>query len=276
MSALIAYRNDADAATITATPQTGYPVANMQLRQLSERARFAVANNVINIDLGSVKPVRLVALLAVNALFVAGNTTKIEYSASSGGPWTTVPSPWPNEGAAGKSAARDVSPALYCVIPAAINARHWRITCGWARPGGAPYYEIGRLWISDALLLPGGVDGDWSLGATDAGKLDFSAGLQAFEDPRPRARVVSCSRSQLDALTAFGFADNAVNASDVPSLQALQQEAGATGEVILLPRIATALWMRRLGVYGHLAEIPTIRKLAGTNYAAEIRVIEER
>lgn len=277
MSALIAYRNDADTGTVTAPAMPGYPASNVQERQLSSVLRMSTSSTKqITVDLGSAKTVRLIGLLGVNCDFGGANTTSVQRS-SNGTNWTTVPVVWPTDApsAAKARSSRDVSPALYAII-APTSARYWRITTNWARYAGDAFYEVGRVWLGDALVLADGVDAQWELGATDAGRLDISAGLQAYEDPRPRARRIALSVTGVNTMTAFGFGDDDTHAADVPSAQALTQEAGTTGEVIVLPRTSSPLWIRRLGVYGHMTDMPRIRHMSGPNYAIDLRVTEER
>ena len=84
MSALIAYSNLADEAVLTGGSEPGYPLANLQERQLAKVARVPPPDRTpgwITADLGAGgQVVRLVALLAVNANFGQPNTTIIERS----------------------------------------------------------------------------------------------------------------------------------------------------------------------------------------------------
>lgn len=281
MSAVIAYNNLVDDATLSgaATIVTGFPLANVQTRQLSTTARIATSGTPeIIVDFGAQKAIKLISLLGCNVNFGTANTTTVQYRPGTSGAWTTVAVTWPTDPVVSRAGlSKDAAPALHCVIESGIpNARQVRIQCGWGRLDGAAYYEIGRLWAGDALVLPAGVDGGWASGFDDPGKLDISAGLQAYESQRARPRTMRLSLSGLAALDAFGFSETANTAVERASLQGLQMYAGCTGEIIVLPRTSTSLWMRRIGIYGHLAQTFDIQHQAGPNYSAELSVVEER
>jgi|GEM_PF-2942934 len=285
MAAVIAYRDYVDDATLSgaATIVSGFPVSNVQSRQLSSTTRISTSGTPeIIVDLGATRVVRLVSMLGINARFSAANNTTIEYRATPSAPWQPVAVTWPTDGGAASrlELAREVAPALHCVIedgPAdgGINARQIRIVCGWGPATGETYYEIGRLWVSDALVLPAGVDGTWSMGFREPGKLDVSAGLQAYESPRARPRVLRCSLSKVSTLDAYGFVDGDTVAFERPSLQGLQMYAGTTGEVIVLPRTSSPLWTRRIGVYGHVAQEFDIQHIDGGWFRADGFAVEE-
>jgi hypothetical protein len=157
-----------------------------------------------------------------------------------------------------------------------FKARCVRVAPGWISTDADGWRSIGRLWIGDALILPNGVDARWQQGVLEFGQLDTSAGRQAYENPAARSRTLMCPLSKLDTMQAFGFDEGDTSAADVPCIQSLQLDVGATGEVIVLPRTSSSIWMRRLGIYGHLAKPPTIAHESGPYFSTTLRVIEER
>lgn len=272
--AIISYRNDVDPAVLSGGATAEFGLANLKVRALSTVWRNNVAGATpLVVDFGAPKVIRLFAMANTNARFDAVNATKIEYSAN-GSAWTDTGVQWAREGQQ-PAKAKDLAGMLLAVLPG-INARYWRITPAWARVDGATYYEAGRLWLGDAIVIPEGVEAGWSRGFTDAGRLDFAAGLEAYEDPRPRARAISFSFSLLPPETAYGFTEDAASSGATPSFDGLQMEAGLTGEVIAVPITRTPLWARRTGVYGHIADSWQIRHQDGPLYATDLRVIEER
>jgi len=157
-----------------------------------------------------------------------------------------------------------------------VRARYVRITPNWVPIGS--YREIARVWLGDAVVIPEGVDANWDLGFVEPGRLDTSSGQQVYEEKKNRVRTLRVSLSKMPAEIAFGFAEGSASAADTPSIEGLQFSAGATGEVVILPRSTSALWNRRLGIYGHIDanSRPTIHHDAGDFYSTEFVAIEER
>jgi hypothetical protein len=288
VGALLAYRNDADTATVSlgmGGTLAGFPLSNLALRQLSKVARLNLAGPPrIDVDLGAVQNVKLIALLALgNVQPTAAVDLVVQYS-QNGSTWFTATVDIVNDAGVTTlptgvflvpvKAGPDGSPTGDGV---GVRARYLRLTPNWVPIAGS-YRDIGRLWVSDALVIPAGVDGDFELDFIDTGTLDASDGSQFYESKKTRTRALRVNLSAMPAQTAYGFADNASSALDVPSIQGLQMEAGCTSEIIVLPRTTSGLWVRRMGVYGHVDANarPTIRKTAGDSYSTSFTAIEER
>ncbi len=285
MSALIAYRNLADAATFTAgAALSGYPLANMQTRQLAQVARLnsGFGGGTFALDLGSLQTVRLVALLGINPTGIPPAPPTywmdvlVEYSAN-GTDFSTAWSQAPLDTGAPDLPYNIIVPVGESSTQRSFQARYLRISPGWNTPAGVTYFEIGRLWIGDTIEIPNGCDGGWSLAGRDPGGLDESAGLQIYADRRARGRVLSMPVSGVSTDIAFGFDDEDSSATYQPSLDDLVNYAGATGEVIAIPRANSPIWTRRTGIYGHLTpDSLRIRHMSGPKYAMDLTVIEER
>jgi len=278
MSALVGYRNLADAATVTATASLiGYPITNVQVRQLSATWRAnASSNPKIVIDLGTQKSIMLVALLGINAgAFSIGDAT-IEYS-TDGVSWT----PDPSVVLPGDGGSPDLPRCLIVRIPPQLlgvkrQTRWIRITPAWNRLGGAPYFEVGRLWISDAIEFPDSIDSAWTLLASDSGSIDDSRGLQVYEDKGSRGRVLRARFPAMKTEQAYGFAETDASAVNAPSVDDLFMAAGKTGEVLFIPRADSPLWIRRTAIYGHLTpDSLALGHLAGNRYSWDATVEEE-
>ena len=286
MAAHIAYRDLIGAAGLSvispSVVEPGYPLDMMRARPLSEFARISgssdgtIADATILVDLGAgyagLPVPTIFGVLGTNGVVSPGLMTvtmTVSRSNSPSGPWTVVTSPAVNDFARLPVAAGVVAAAI-----APASARYYKfvvIVCT-----AAPYVDIGRLWMGDAITLPLGVDGSWSTGFIDSGTLDISKGRQARESPGVRLRTLHVSMMGVETDKAFGFVENAASADDVPSLQGLQLTAGCTGEVIILPRELPRIWTSRLGLYGHIAQPFEIRHLSGDQYGADFTVVEER
>jgi len=273
MSAIISYRNLADAAALTGSATINFPLANLQTRQLAKVWRQnAGFPHSITADLGTAQQVALVALLNINCATRAVGDCVIEASNDS---ITWVPASFTLPADAG---APDLPRALFAYIPGFhVAARYIRLTPAWARIGGAAYYEAGRLWIGNTIDIPSGCDAGWALGGQDFGSLDRSAGLQFYADRLPRGRILRMPCTGLATTIAYGFADKATVGTNVPSFDDFINYAGSTGEVIAAHRADSPLWVRRSAIYGHLSpDSLLLSHHAGPNYAWNGTVIEER
>lgn len=270
MSALIAYRNLADAATITAATETGYPTSNLQVRQLSTVCRVSTPTSTpvtMEVALPQLTDLRVVALLSCVGMSRLISIATSEDSLT----WTSDV----DYSTAFDQGVPDLPFNAFAVLsPSPIFARYLRIKISQAEPSDN-YAAIGRLWVGDALVVPYGANSDWEIGTRERGDLDESAGLQVYPSARPRGRELRMRFSALDVELAFGPESGGAYL-DRPSFQDLHAHAGAINEVIALPR-SVSIWPRRLGIYGHLSEDSlSIRHEAGPNYSTSVRVIEER
>jgi len=276
VAALIAYRNWADTATLTGSSLAGYPLTNLQTRQLKRvwRASSALGAQRITVDLGVAKFVDVVALLNINASALTTSSAYLEYSAD-GATWSNA-----NIVIPGDAGVPDLPRSIIARVPPLGGlpqfVRWLRLTAQWARPPGVNYYEAGRLYISPALILPTGPDAGYSVGARDPSQIDESVDIQVYVDPKSRTRRLSMTFRALPTLIAYGIEEAGGDAFDVPSLQDLQMAAGKSADIIVAPRADSPLWLRRTGIYGRLESEVDIRQVAGPNYATEITVLEER
>lgn len=138
-------------------------------------------------------------------------------------------------------------------------------------------FSLGRLWISDALVLPDGIDAGWSMAFRDSGSLDATDGQQWVQSLGVITRVLTIPlEGARDTETHWGFADGSEAITNRMSLHALQLEAGVTGEVIAVARTSTDLWTQRTMVYGHIEQPWAIGHTAGPHWAATLTIVEER
>lgn len=274
MSALIAYRNLADSWPFNIDggpgtnnqPLVGYPLANIKQRQLASVSR------ITNLDVGSGNPLWIpfapLAPVTANLVVVYGNIplgVGVEGTLDSGSV-VTFSTDYSDIG---------LPPISFFLIPASYGDVV-KVTLEYGLVFPPDYIELARVYVANALVVPQGVDATWSLGADDAGSLEASFGRQWYEAAGIRTRRLSVSLAAISTEIAFGYAEGAGSASDVPSIQAMQIQAGTTGEVIVIPRAGSGLWIRRAAVYGHFERMPAIRHRDGPLYSTDFTVIEER
>jgi hypothetical protein len=293
--AVIAYKNLVDdlvvGSTFTADGGTfpDFPISNLQLRTLSKVCRLSTAGPPVarlNLDLGKVRDVRIVALLAIGlgARALGGSDVLLSYSRDNSTWYSAVFSIANDTGVPELPSGAvfvptrpptDVTPPGGPAGTPGIVARYLRIQPNWSS-GAASYREFGRLWVGDALVIPEGVEASWQEGAIDPGAVDVADGGQAYENPKTRLRTLQCSLPKMTSVEAYGFDESASSATDAPCIQGLQMRCGSSGEVLVLPRSSNPLWIRRLGIHGRCAEVPAIRSLKGPYYATDFRLVEER
>ena len=278
MAALIAWRNFInDPGVSLSSPgvaiDPAYPLSNLQRRGLADRTQSSGGENLVLVaeslsGWGS-RGVNVVGLLGVQTPTDTFSGTYYLEESWTGTSWTPI---------ASISAFDESLPALprnvFFLFPAAINPANFiRIRTNHL----AQFSNLARLWIGPALVLPDGVDAGWQMGFRDSGTLDSTEGQQWVESAGVRTRVLTIPLDAArDTMTSWGFNDTDTMAPARPSLQALQLEAGCTGEVIAFPRISSPLWVSRSGVYGHIEQPWSITHKAGPYWGGSLTIVEER
>lgn len=261
------------------TSVDGYPLDNLRSRQLSDTARWLTAGlpGIVSLDviLPEPKPVAVVGLLGAN-FREANHVANLTVNTYAAGNWTEPYTVVDNQDRGVRGLPYNLIAAMPLQDGGAPVVEALRITAEWDAIG-ALFTEAARLWVGDAIIIPTGVDAQWDLSVIDTGRVEESKGKQAYEDPGPRIRQINCTLTQMEAPLAFGFAEGAVEAPDVPSFNDLQLAAGATGEVLVITRAETPVWVRRTAVYGRMAgAAPKIAHVGGGYYSTSISAIEER
>lgn len=272
------YRNFVDGAALTGPVLAGYPLSNLQTRELSRVCRMPLApNQSIVVDLGAVMRVDGVAALATNHAqdSRASSDLIVETGAAIGGPWVPSSIGLPNDTGL-PDLPRHVIGRIRTSGGAAISTRYLRVTPNWTVQPGDAYRELGRLMLSRTLDLSNGPSQGWGFGVIDRGSLDESDGGQAYEDRRDRGRSLTVTCANLSVMEAYGFTTAAVAAGNVPSIQDMLMAVGATGELIAIHRADSPLWIRRTSIYGHLTpESLRLQHVAGDTYRWDATLIEE-
>ncbi len=292
MSGLITWaaRNWADKGTVTAvygadtgTMDPSYPVTNLQNRQLARIARYLSGGSGVfaTADLGAAMPVKLVGMFGIGALqlvpYSGANIYEIQVQGSNVSNFSSLV----YNNTTGSISARQGSLWLrnhaFWILPTVVSARYWRVRVQGYSPKA--FRDVGRLWISDALDLTGAIDTDPVLGGVDPGVLLESYGQQYYEQPRQRIRTISLGL-KLTTQQAFGFSDTSAAQVNAASLQALQVEAGTTGEVFVVTYARNRTWAQATSAYGHLSSFPEIQRHPDSapdspRYSSTINVAEE-
>ena len=261
-SVFIGWPNRAAGAALSSGSWTG--LSNLNNSNYWEVARSATANpanTVIDIDIGSVKSLRAVALAAHNLSASASWRIKLGTTAGSSDIYDSGnQAVWAMSFGAdyqwedqfwweGYTASDDYgnSPHLACwPLRNWYSARYARIEItDTANPAG--YVQIGKLFIGGGVQPAIGVGYDGlSESWTDASELVTSASGDESFLPRRRLRQAQVRFGHLTADVEF------------QALYELQRRQGLSGEVLFLPEPASIAECQRRGFIGRLAELSPI------------------
>lgn len=260
---LIGWPNRAAGATLSSGSWTG--LANLNNSNYWEVARStnaSPANTVINIDIGSVKALRAVALAAHNLSANASWCIKLGTSAGASdiydsgnqAVWAmafdTESFVWEDQfWWEGYTASDDYqgSPHLACwPLPTWYSARYARIEItDTANPAG--YVQIGKLFVGGGVQPDIGVGYDGlSESWTDASDLVTSASGDESFVPKRRLRQAQVRFGHITAGAEF------------QALYEMQRRQGLSGEVLFLPEPNNIAECQRRGFIGRLAELSPI------------------
>ncbi len=281
MAGLLAWENliDAPDTALSVKPNgiedPAFPLANLQKRGKADAFRpNATGELFFTAMFGGNRKVNLVSLLGVQAN--KADFSGIEIKVQS---WFTFDSSWHD---IPESIVTGIAPLLretmgegidiHIPIPAGDYDRLRVVVTG-------EVVAIARLWISAALVLADGIDAGWAMPFTDSGTLDKTAGNQWIESTGIRSRALRIPLESAANTTELAWGIDSTThdflPDNPPSLFRLAMEAGATGEVIALPRTLSQAWMRKTGIYGHIEQTWDINHHAGQYFGASLVVVEE-
>ncbi|HSX62241.1 MAG TPA: hypothetical protein VLF18_18820 [Tahibacter sp.] len=288
MRALVSYntRNWIDDPATTIAFETGdyteieaYPLSNLRVRQSSTVARWESVglpgSVALHVTFAEAKPLAVVALLGCN-FRAANHIANMTVNARIAGTWVEPIAVADNQDAGVPGLPYN----LVATMPIGPDGSRpmvdeLLIVAEWDA-FGAEYTEAARLWAGDAIVLPDGVDAGWSMQVIDTGRVDQSKALQAYEDLGVRVRQIDLPLDGIPTDIAWGFAEGATEAANVPSVNDLQIAAGITGEVLVVGRTISPIWVRRTAIYGRLVAVPRIIHKSGDLWSSAISAIEER
>lgn len=193
MALVVGYSNLIDSATLGGgTWHASYPVTNLQNRFLGQKARLTTTTGNINIDLGSAKPIGVIAMVASNL----SGSGAVQFRGSNV--------------AMGNTEAFVANVTGYgadCAVSMAeVSARYWQMGVADAsNPSG--YFELGRVFIGRRFKPTYPIDFGTSIKVESATTVAVSIGGQEAFGERPNRRVRQFKWSWLtdaEAMTWFG------------------------------------------------------------------------
>jgi len=240
----LGFPNRIDAATVSGGSwQSTLPLSNIKDRRLSRLARStnaALANTIINLDLGSAKTVGAVALVTHNLSASALVRVRGDDAADFATP--LYDSGWKNAWPSGVIPAElleweDDNFWLGTVSAEAIAGyqspyinnidsrpvlRYWRIEINdTSNPSG--YVQVGRVFIGDVWSVTNNYSGGAALGLEDSTGIESSIGGEEYFDVKKRFRVFQFSLDDLTDTEAYARVID------------LQRLAGISGELLIIP-----------------------------------------
>lgn len=278
--ALFSFENFADSATLSSTTGivASLPLSNLKDRRIALKARTTniLSGFNINADLLSPKKVRILGLIGANVTKSVDAGINVVVTASNTG-FGVAPLILDESFFVNDRFPYGINPSLFAIINSGqgVTARYWELTYFW-NTVGFNYYEAGRLWVGDGILLPDGVENDWSQTIKDPSTISRSRGQQVYADVKQRYRKLNFSLGSLSKKIVFGDPD----VSPMPlHFQQMFLTAGVTGEVLVIPRcgnnsVDENQFINRTAAYGVFSEEHTVRKEPGDNYSVNLSIEE--
>lgn len=240
----LGFPNRIDAATVSGGSwQSTLPLTNIKDRRLSRLARStsaALANTIINIDLGAAKTVGAVALVTHN--LSAGALVRVRgddaadfitplYDSGWLNAWPSGAIPislleWEDDnfwlGTVNSEAIAGYQSPYINIIDSRPVLRYWRIEIN-DTTNAAGYVQVGRVFIGDTWTTTYNPVYGVGLGTEDQTQIESSMGGEEYFDISKRYRVHRFSLKALSPTEAY---------SRVIDMQKL---AGVSGEILIIP-----------------------------------------
>ena len=271
-------------STGTSTEVPTLPLPNLLDRRVAKIARITRANanqnatTVLTFPLASYsgeKSVRAIAIVGFRLTADSGAdlTSSLRFKVEVfSGPSTVVYASG-GFGIVGSIVPKGVALVALHVFPTVLTANEkivLSVTRFAALSGNTESLDIGRVFVSDGLEFPEGVDADWNLVMADSARVLRSSGQQIYAQPLPRYRVGRFKLPPVPEVIAIGSMQQPNSAS----LQTMGLQVGTTGEVLIAPRTSDAIALSRLSIYGRFSRPVELRHLGGGNYGCDLEVEE--
>lgn len=282
--ALFSFDNYADSATITSTSsiEPALPLLNLKDRRIALKCRTVNKLTAFNIrvDFGAFKQIKLISLLGFNmtstGFFLSSFSCSITASSTGFG---VAPFSYnqPSVGIIDRPPIGMPVNFFHAVNGGAgATGRYWELNFTFGNFDS--YYQAGRLWMGDGILIPEGVDNEWAQTIRDPSEITRSRGQQVYANGKAKYRQTSVRLSPVTRDVMFGEVPPLAISME-RNIQEMLFIAGRTGEVIVIPRIGDGSnvenqFVNRTGMYGVFSDEPTIRKLAGDNYSVDLSIEE--
>lgn len=289
--AYFSYLNYVDYATLAAynsqTYQAALPLSNLQDHRVSKKARTSgsLANHfALSVDLTPIAsggmPVKVIGLCGMNWPFFtpreAGVTLNFTLNFSNVSIGAT------DIGQATLTNILDIVPAgMPCNMFIAVNgntgftSKFISMDISWTS-SGLSFFEAGRLWVGDAIVMPAAIEEGWQQTIQDLSTIQRSRGGQIYSDIRQRYRNTKIEIKQVQRTSIF--APQGIN---LPNFQSMFLNAGMSSEVLVIPRsninnsdLESACFMNHTGVYGVFAQKPVISNVSGDIYNLSMELDE--
>lgn len=120
---------------------------------------------------------------------------------------------------------------IYAVGPASTLAGTLCVSLSLP-PSTSGYWELGHVWMSDALIFDDGVSGDWRLGNVDPSEVERTRGGALVATVIPHRRTLSVSMDSKTYAQAMGTPGTPANLS----YRKFMADAGNSSPLVILPR----------------------------------------
>jgi hypothetical protein len=252
----LGYSNYIDSATLSGGSwNASYPLANLKNRLLSKVARStndAAASSLINIDLGSAKPVQAFGAIK-NNISASGATYRLRISNDN----TFATSLYDS----GTVSANAQTPDLILGLASPITGRYLRFEITDTL-NALNYVQIGRLFVGPSLAPADNYSKGAEIGYVSSTGVQQSLGGVDYFDKKPLRRLFSF---QLDWLT---------NAEAHAQALELQRLSDISEEVLLIIDPADTTYNQKRHYLGRLQQISRLKNPYLTLYQAGFDVLE--
>lgn len=279
----LAWQNRADEGTLSGGSWLStLPLANLQNRQVQKVARSTNAtlgSTKFDLDLGSAKPVSVVALVVHN-IGVSGKVrvtgasngtfTSPEYQSAWVDVWPTGMIPqdlleWEDDNfwlgtLSAEARAGYQSPFIH-ILPSTTSLRYWRVEID-DTTNAAGYIHIGRLFIAQGWRPTVNYAYGAGLGYDDPTPVDTSLSGAEYFDHRSKYRLMSFRLEYITGTEAYSYA-----------LQ-LQRLSGISGEILVVPDSDEAVLQPVRSFVGRLKQIGQVTQPKPTAYSVNFEIKE--
>ena len=260
--AVFSYDNYVDDSTIANSSPVTSPlessesisVQKLKTRQLGDVFRQSILLSqspspqlIVDFDLGSAKPTRLMCILNHD---MAGLAYTINFGTSAGA------SDVGQETGTFFTGITDEAPNDMLYFASAYTAQHVRLI---VTVTSVRTVEIGRVWMDDGWSLGGGLSFDFAVGVEDLSPTTETPSGGFWASSKKRRRVLHCKAHGLTTAHVVG------TDADTDSFLSIDIAVGTSGEVVLLPLTDTQRNKQRLGVYGHISRNEPIQFIDKNN-----------
>ena len=253
---LLGYSNYIDSATLSGGNwSAALSLSNLKNRLLSKQARSTnalAASTLINIDLGSAKPVQAFGAIATN-ISASGATYRLIGSNDSSFASALYDS--------GSTSANPQTPHLIVGLASPVTARYWRLEIV-DTSNVAGYVQLGRLFIGPALAPANNYSKGAEIGYQSRSRVIESDSGVEFFDKKPVRRSFQFVLEWLTDAEAYNH------------VMVLQRLSDVTEEVLLITDRADDTYRQTRHFIGRLSQLNPLTNPYLTKFQAGFDVLE--